>query len=219
VGQQEDFNELVSEDDGRRNPLMAEIRRLMRKYSIPNLERDGDSTASTLARMAWNALRTPISLGDKTFCLKDIPAADRRAEMEFVVDGPMILGETAIAVDGGTAEERLFNGKIDLLVRPEGQRGPVYVVDWKTNSLVAYDGESVRRSMEENGYPLQYMLYALAVRQWLGDGQPAGVAYLYVRGGEQDAGFSGVYGEPLDAQAAEQFRNKVRQAMGIQREE
>ena len=63
------------------------------------------------------------------------------------------------------------------------------------------------------------MLYSLAVRQWLGDGQPTGVAYLYVRGGEKDAEPSGVYGEPLDAQAAERFRKGVRQAMGIQREE
>ena len=90
----------------------------------------------------------------------------------------------------------------------------MFVLDWKTNSLSEYDDASVEAAMEKAGYHLQYMLYALAVRQWLGKGQPDGIAYLFVRGGEISQGApSGVYARPMTAELADTCRQMVLKAL------
>lgn len=180
-------------DDG---PLIGLVRRIMRRNALGNREDGDDSTERTLARMVWNALNARITIGARTIYLKDIAFADRLAEVEFVMDEKSIMGELTPRC-GGAVRDGAFNGKIDLLVRPDGMAGEVYVLDWKTNSLADYGKSGVEDAMDAAGYPLQFKLYSLAVSRWLGLQSLGGVAYLFVRGCEAGKD-SGVYSRAMD---------------------
>ena len=127
------------------------------------------------------------------------------------MDEGSVLGQD-IPRSGGAIRDGAFNGSIDLLVRPDGRGGPVYVLDWKTNTLADYGEESVEAAMEAAGYPLQFKLYSLAVERWLGRGALAGVAYLFVRGGEHGAA-SGVYARAMDTDLIMDCRKSVLDAV------
>ena len=188
------------------------VRRAMRKNALGNQISGGDSTEMTLMRMAWNALNTEIPFGGRSFFLKDVPAADRRAEVGFAIDERTVLGEALPAL-GGRPRDGVFNGSIDLLVRPGGAGSPVCIIDWKTNSLDDYGGQSVTAAMEAAGYPLQFKLYSLAASLWLGEAALGGVAYLFVRGGENAEGRSGVYARQADAALIDGCRKSVLAAL------
>ncbi len=204
----------MAKDD---SPLMAVIRRRMRKHSIRNRteggEADADSTERTLLRMVQRALDTAIDVDGAPFKLRDIPRKDRLAETEF-------RGAEATLLRGIPAwREGVLNGAIDLLVRIGGK---VYIVDWKTNSLPDYGPAAVEAKMDEEGYRRQYRLYALAADAWLaGHGlELAGAAYLFVRGGERGAA-SAVYSEAFDAGSIDRFRAEISSipALGADKEE
>jgi hypothetical protein len=81
-----------------------------------------------------------------------------------------------------------MTGKIDLTYRVDGK---VYVVDYKSNRLPAYDAEALSHAMSASEYDLQALLYAVAVHRWLrmrlgATYDPAahfgGVRYLFCRG-------------------------------------
>ena len=200
-------------DEALSDEAFAEIvRRAMRRNAIGNQTVGGDSTERTLMRMAWNALNTALTIGGRTFFLKDIPLADRRAETGFVLDEEKTLGADLPQLCG-RPRDGVFNGSIDLLVRPDGVGGRVYIVDWKTNTLDDYGEKSVAAAMEAAGYPLQFKLYSLAASRWLGEDALAGVAYLFVRGGESSAGQSGVYARAADAAFMDDCRAAVLAAL------
>lgn len=189
--------------------LMAVVRRAMRRNAVANLETADDSTERTLGRMVWNALNTEIVIGTRHFCLKDVDSANRLAEVEFVIDEAAVLGRSLPNRDG------VFNGAVDLLVRPDGRGGPVYVLDWKTNSLPDYTDERIAAAMDEANYPLQFKLYTLAVNRWLGGESVAGIAYLFVRGGEF-GGTAGVYAREMDAALLAECRAAVERSVAAQ---
>ena len=195
-------------DDG---PLMDVVRRAMWKHSLANRKNGGDSTERTLARMAWHALNTPIDFDGRAILLKDIPFGDRRAEVEFVIDERSVLGADTPYL-GGALRDGAFNGKIDLMVRPDGRDGRVLILDWKTNSLADYGAADVENAMAAAGYLLQFKLYSLAVVQWLGRTALAGVAYLFVRGCE-DEGRNGVFKMKIDDAALADCRQSVLDAI------
>ncbi len=174
------------------SPLLDLVHRVLKRNAFENRISATDSTEQTLARMVWHALNTPLTFGAETFYLKDISHADRLAEVEFTLD------EAAALACDLPHHEGVFNGAIDLLVRPAGKNGNVYIIDWKTNTLSAYSPDVVQIAMQESTYPLQLKLYSLAVAHWLGEGALAGVAYLFVRGGETGAA-SGVYLQKITA--------------------
>ena len=72
--------------------------------------------------------------------------------------------------------------------------GKYYILDWKSNFLGDtvdyYSQEHLANAMNENNYHLQYLIYSLAVKKYLGkrlpnfdyDTQFGGVVYLFVRG-------------------------------------
>lgn len=192
-------------------PLMELVRRTMRRNALGNQKRGDDSTERTLVRMVWRALNTRIEIGERAIFLKDIPFADRLAEVEFVMDEASVLGED-VPHAADAVRDGAFNGKIDLLIRPDGKDGAVYVLDWKTNSLVDYGRASVEAGMEAAGYPLQFQLYSLAVARWLGREKLAGVAYLFVRGGEHGEA-SGVYSRVMDDTMFANCRQRVMDAV------
>jgi len=176
------FGSLVAAPD---TALLKLIVKTLRKHQIVSQKNEkGDTTELALARMVWHALNVPIVIGGKSFYLKDVPSADRRAELEFVVNRAMMLGD-ALASEADPHRDNAFNGKIDLLVRPEGKDGPVYVLDWKTNSLPDFRAATLERTMTAADYHLQYRFYSQAVRYWLQDSELGGVAYLFVRAGEK----------------------------------
>ncbi len=183
--------------DGR---FIGLVKRTMRRHQVSSEKDESDDTTEmVLARMAWRALNVPISAGGRTFRLRDVKAADRRAETEFVVNRAKAMGEERASgadAPGDASGDSAFNGKIDLLVRPAGPGGPVYIIDWKTNTLPDYGPAALARAMAASGYHLQYRFYAQAVRYWLGGAVLGGVAYLFVRAGEKSestAGDTGVF--------------------------
>ena len=201
------------------------IRSTMRRHQIASQKNEGDTTEQVLARMAWRALNVPIAIGEKPFCLKDIKHSDRRAETEFVVNRANVLGDDgvadgggrgAIALPGDPQSESAFNGKIDLLIRPAGLGGPVYIIDWKTNSLPDYGAKAMERAMTASGYHLQYQFYSQAVRYWLSGAELGGVAYLFVRAGEKSEnleGDTGVFVAKAEDISQETCRAAIKEAL------
>ena len=198
------------------SPLQSLIVKVMRRHQLASRkDEQGGTTERTLTRMVWHALNVPIAIGGRKFCLKDIPATDRRAELEFVVNRALMLGDALPAADD-PQRDSAFNGKIDLLIRPEGKDGPIYVLDWKTNSLADYSCESLARAMTASDYHLQYQFYSQAVRSWLPGTELGGVAYLFVRAGEQSEkpeGDSGVFVAPAEAITQEACRAAIKEAV------
>ena len=203
----DDFKELIAEEDGKKSPLLELVRRRLAANGVVNQVRkeDGETTASVIARMAWNALRTELDFGggNKFRLCDDIPLKDRKAEVNFVLD-ESLLGDAR--KEGAGA----LNGSIDLLVRRDDG---YYIVDWKTNSLDDYEEATVKTGMDEAGYHLQYQIYTLAAEKWLGKNAVKGIAYLFVRGGEVEDHPSGVFRQPMSdvdrAKLVDEFKTKV----------
>ena len=146
-------------------------------------------------------LATELSAG---LCLGQIPAAQRQAELEFLL--PMAdldaaalsrvlarhdpLSARAPALTFQTVRGML-KGFIDLVFCWQGRW---YVLDYKSNHLgnaaSAYHPDALAQAMIQHRYDLQYQLYVLALhrllRQRLPDYDPArhlgGVFYLFLRG-------------------------------------
>ena len=197
-------------------PLVATVLRAMRNHAMADAEEAGDSVSRTLVRMVWRALNTRIEIGDRSFCLKDVCFADRLAEVEFAVDEASVFG-AALSSISGKSREGVLNGSVDLLARPWGAGGPVYIIDWKTNSLPGYGKADTAAAMEENGYPLQFKLYSLAVARWLSLAPLAGIAYLFVRGADEGGG-CGVYSRRMDGKLFDDCIRSVFEALAQKRE-
>ena len=217
-----DFGTLVKEAN---SPLLSLIGKVMRKHQLSSQKDEkGETTELVLTRMVWRALNVPIDIGGRTIVLKNIGASNRRAELEFVVNRANVLGDEVASDGGGRGAtalpdpqcESTFNGKIDLLVRPDGLGGPVYILDWKTNSLPNYGLDALERSMTKSDYHLQYRFYSQAVRYWLRGAELGGVAYLYVRAGEHSEslkGDTGVFVAKAEDISQESCRAAIKDAL------
>ncbi len=93
-----------------------------------------------------------------------------------------------------------LTGSIDLVMRVPGPAGPRFVVaDYKTNALHErgvpvgpddYQADRLVEAMEEHDYPLQALLYSVALHRYLRwrmptycpDDHLGGIAYLFLRG-------------------------------------
>ena len=213
------------EDDGRvgftnaadadnEEELLDLIREKMRANAVKSSTGDdGETTEKAFLDMVRHALDVELDFGGCRFRLREIPRGDRLAETQFMASEPKLMDRHLPA-----GREGAFNGAIDLLVRKDGK---VFIVDWKTNSLAKYDDPKemldrpghVAAAMEDNGYHLQYKLYALAADAWLKghDETLAGVAYLFVRARKQDLqDLKGdIFAVPVDEAALERFREDV----------
>ena len=207
---------LASDGLAHNQGLLELIGKVMRKHQLSSQKgANNETTELVLARMAWRALNVPINIGGKTIVLGKIDARNRRAELEFVVNRANMLGDE-LPKDSDPQRDSAFNGKIDLLIRPDGLNGPVYILDWKTNSLPDYGAKAMERSMTASDYHLQYRFYSQAVRYWLRVAELGGVAYMFVRAGEQLAdidGGAGVFVAKAEDISQEACRTAIKEAL------
>ena len=98
----------------------------------------------------------------------------------------------------------VLRGFIDLVFQANGQW---WLVDWKSNWLgpdrEAYTPSAVRAEMDRHLYPLQYLLYTLAIDRWLTlrvpgyryDRDFGGVRYLFLRGVDPARAGHGIFSD------------------------
>jgi len=166
--------------------------------------------------MVHNVLRTPLSSPDADFTLGTLKKGSWSAELEFFFPlrfiNSSLLGELL-------ARHGFLSGEIDLarlaealqfkpvkgmlmgfmdMVFEEG--GRYYLLDWKSNhlgnSVDDYGQSSMMEAMQSNLYPLQYLLYTVALNRYLSlrvknyhyTTHFGGVIYVFLRGVSRDIG-------------------------------
>ena len=161
-------------------------------------EKQHEAGIRELTPLIASTLNTPLPEGVR---LCDLPPEARIAELEFhlALRGATTQAFLELLHQYGLAMDRqdfgvwtqlvgLLNGKIDLTYRHAGR---VYVMDYKSNDLPAYDPETLQQTMASSEYDLQALLYTLAVHRWmqlrLGDAYDydrdlGGVRYVFCRG-------------------------------------
>jgi len=161
----------------------------------PRLHEAGARELTPLVAATLNAL-LPEQLR-----LCDLPPAARINELEFhfALRGASVPALMTLLHAHGVARERrdfgtwtqlagLMNGKIDLTYRHQGR---VYVMDYKSNQLPAFDTHTLAHTMAASEYDLQALLYTLAVHRWMQLRMGArydyerdfgGVRYVFCRG-------------------------------------
>ena len=163
---------------------------------------------TTVCAMVRSVLRAP--LGEERFTLEGIGLERRFTELEFFFPLDRLTPERlrgavtrcsgeAFPVDMAglfsrlsfTPVEGMLRGFMDLVVE---QGGRYYILDWKSNHLGNrvddYGEPGMRREMEHSLYPLQYLLYSVALDHYLRLRIPGydyeehfgGVFYIFLRG-------------------------------------
>ncbi|WP_024868349.1 exodeoxyribonuclease V subunit beta [Pseudoxanthomonas suwonensis] len=151
-----------------------------------------------LTTLAGHTLTVALPEGAR---LAEVPDTQRRPEIEFQfalaptrVDRLLALLHshgllrTRQGFGGRRQLEGLMTGLIDLTYVHDGRW---YVLDYKSNRLPAYDAASMAEAMEHSEYPLQALVYTVALHRWLRFRLGAkydyardfgGVRYLFCRG-------------------------------------
>ena len=173
--------------------------------------------------------------GRPSFSLSHVPATERLNELEFYfpihrVSPALIasgLGEFAHSPDFAAQLQRLnfkptggfLKGFIDLVFRFEDR---FYIVDWKSNWLgnrvEDYHRAAMEREMSAKYYQLQYLLYTVALHQYLALRLPGydyerhfgGVLYLFIRGIDPSRPELGVYRDRPSQALIEQLSRALR---------
>ncbi|NVK43031.1 MAG: exodeoxyribonuclease V subunit beta [Oceanospirillaceae bacterium] len=177
-------------------PLQALIRQRLQ------LEGFDEHWCGVLETLVGNVLDT--CLNDEGLRLRDIGAADRLIELEFLlpvagVDAAALnlllqrwdpLARTAAALQFERVQGML-KGFVDLVFRAGGR---YYILDYKSNHLGGtpddYGSGALEQAMQAHRYDLQYQLYTLALHRLLQQRLPdydydrdfGGVFYLFLRG-------------------------------------
>ncbi len=193
----------------------ADIERLVEqqvlRWGVTALQTD--EARRPLVAMLRHVLDT--ELPEAGFCLRDLPARDRRDEMEFhfatgALDPEALrrclqpFPDWKGAADGlRFARFRgLMHGYIDLVFRRDGR---YWLADYKSNRLDDYGPQGLEAAMAAHHYPLQALVYALALHRYLRlrlhDYDPArhfgGVYYLFTRG-MRPGSDAGIWHRPID---------------------
>ncbi len=164
----------------------------------------------TICCMVRSVLTVPLEQEGKKFALSQIGRQDRINELEFYFplkavssgDIKTVLAnyaEVKTMVDKAEYLERLtfspskgfMRGFIDMVFFYDGR---YYLVDWKSNFLGPrvedYDQKALAGAMKKSSYEFQYLIYTLALSQYLKIRLPdydyqrhfGGVFYIFVRG-------------------------------------
>ncbi|NIK02255.1 exodeoxyribonuclease V subunit beta [Xanthomonas cannabis] len=167
------------------------------------VEKEWDDGLAMLTALIGHTLTVALPEGTR---LADVPALQRRNEMEFHfamrptrVDALLALLHRFGVVGDRQAFgmrqrlEGLMTGLIDLTYTVDGRW---YVLDYKSNRLPSYDADALARAMTHSEYELQALIYTVALHRWLrfrlGDAAEGGgydyardfggVRYLFCRG-------------------------------------
>ncbi len=183
----------------------------LEKVTVDTLKRygfDPEKWKEGATKIIENTLDTP--LGFENLKLRKIEKRDRISEMEFhfrvgrfsIKRLEKILKSDSFFLDSldGLASDEfqgLMHGYIDLIFRWNNR---FYIVDYKTNHLgnrpENYSREALRRAMVTHRYPLQVIVYTVALHRHLKvcfndydyDKHLGGVFYLFCRGMTPDRG-------------------------------
>lgn len=176
-----------------------------------------------LSRMLFNVLEAELSEGLR---LSGLHPGSWVQEMEFYfplkainpklltgffsscgVTSPVDLERVAAQLNFRSVKGMLL-GFIDMVFCHGGR---YYIIDWKSNHLgnhlENYSPQNLARDMERKLYPLQYLLYTVAVNRYLQRRVPGysyessfgGVFYLYLRGVDPSRPGNGIYFDKPDA--------------------
>ena len=196
----------------------------LKQCTADNLARfgfKGQGLESMSVKAFQDLLATPLNDGERSFCLNQIPNADRFTELEFYFSAKEFrLGKLALALEedpetqaygkqlirsvmeDSTQFSGFIKGFVDLVVRFEGRW---YILDYKSNFLGTtygdYHRSAVDQAMADHHYILQYHLYLIALHRYLAHRIPeydydrdfGGVFYLFLRGMHPRGGESGIY--------------------------
>lgn len=163
-----------------------------------------------VVEMVTNVITTPLSDEDSSFCLSDLKQGSWLTELEFFFPLSFITSDALrSALTEYAAHYQPVNltavlaslqfkptvgmirGFMDMVFEHGGR---YYLLDWKSNHLgycqEEYSQEAMKREMEKNLYPFQYLLYTVALNRYLAlrirnyDYRQhfGGVRYLFIRG-------------------------------------
>ena len=155
-----------------------------------------------LQRGLADVLATPLPVGTATpLRLHNLRPRQRLNELEFHLHAPQLSASalTRCLASHGYPAPRLgfgqlqgyLKGFIDLVLQHEGRW---FIVDWKSNHLgdtpADYTQARLEQAMTAHHYPLQALVYSLALQRWLQQRLPGyqhaqhfgGALYLFVRG-------------------------------------
>ncbi|AWK75425.1 AAA family ATPase [Rhodococcus oxybenzonivorans] len=161
----------------------------------------GSAAARTLAELAPADLlaelefELPLAGGDTPSLTVMLDGVGRLLRTHLAADDPLWPYADAVTTLEPTPLRGYLTGSIDAVIRLPGPR--YIVVDYKTNRLAQgelttahYTRERMATEMIRSHYPLQALLYSVALHRYLRWRQPgydpalhlAGVQYLFVRG-------------------------------------
>lgn len=150
--------------------------------------------------------RTPLTSEHDAPTLIELPRSAQLRELEFTLhaDRPDLGGLAEVLKQCGAPEaapdyyrrlaeistqtaQRFLRGFIDLFFE---WRGRWYVADYKSNTLAAYDPETITAAVQREHYLLQGLLYTAAAQRYLKQRLPGydcgrdwgGVLFLFLRG-------------------------------------
>ena len=180
-----------------RSALAVVVERVLRRYGFEDIWQE------TVTEMVYRTLTVSLNPSEGLQLCR-VGAADRQVESGFYFSlqrfsvGEVFrlaaeYGYELAAGDGGTlfGPGGYMQGYIDLIFRYGGK---YYIVDYKSNWLgtdgSAYMPERLAAAMIEHHYPLQYLIYCIAVHRMLSRRLPGydyrqhfgGVYYLFLRG-------------------------------------
>jgi len=192
---------------------------------LKQANRRDERIAVTMA-MIKNVLHTPLpktaQQNPAPFCFANITLKNRKTEWAFSFSARngkhsyQIRDAIAAFADYrhytnelGVWEKQIpggyMTGFVDLLFRHDGR---YYIADWKSNrrggTQSDFDQAGIRKEMSTHRYWLQYLIYTVAVHQYLSHGIPnyhydehfGGVYYVFLRGvdgRQQDGHPNGIY--------------------------
>jgi len=206
-----DFGEIASRSEG----SVEYVRQKLQQYGY------GAEWTDILMGMLEHVVTTPLVGGNPSFVLSRVQAHQRLPELEFYfplekTDNHSL--QRVLAKHGVDARvgqklnfqkvEGFLKGYIDLVFEYDGR---YYIVDWKSNHLGQrvenYRVEELSNVMAHEAYILQYLLYTVALHQYLKSRIPdyryeqyvGGVFYMFLRGVHPDSGPScGIYHDVPD---------------------
>lgn len=195
----------------------------LRIHGFLKNEKQREERITVTAKMVANVLRTPLAHHEAgKFSFSDISACDRKNEWEFSFAAlPGRRTQDLKAAIGGFEDYRDFTdalgewndeipggfltGFLDLLFRRDSR---YYIADWKSNRRSGQKKDFYQAGLKDeislHRYWLQYLIYTVAVHQYLSKAMPGykyedhfgGIYYVFLRGvdGSVEDGYTnGIY--------------------------